>query len=60
MICCIHGTKIGDSMIRKDDKSLQFVIPDTFYSKGLVGFWQLKRIGNKFLILRFLDSTRRV
>ena len=30
MIKCIRGTKVGDSLIRNEDGSLQPIYPDTF------------------------------
>lgn len=60
MIKCIRGTKIGDSLIRNEDGSLQSIYPDTFYPKS-TGYWMLKRIGNwwkiiKVLIVQIMDE----
>lgn len=54
MIKCIRGTKVGDSLIRNEDGSLQSIYPDTFYSKGIIGYWMLKRIGDWWKILKVL------
>lgn len=54
MIKCIRGTKIGDSLLRNEDGNLQSIYPDTFYPKGIEGYWMLKRIGNWWKILKVL------
>lgn len=54
MIKCIRGTKVGDSLIRNEDGSLQSIYPDTFYPKGIIGYWMLKRIGDWWKILKVL------
>lgn len=54
MIRCILAVKLGDSLFRDDEGNLQTTYPDTFYEKGLYGFWQLKLIGENWKIIRFL------
>lgn len=59
MIKCIYGTKIGDSLIRNEDGSLQSIYPDTFYQRGIAGYWMLKRIGDWWKIIKFLGVKQR-
>lgn len=54
MIRCVYGTKIGDSLIQNEDGSFQSIYPDTFYNKGITGYWQLKRIENWWKIIKVL------
>lgn len=54
MIKCIYGTKVGDSLIRNEDGSLQSIYPDTFHPTGTTGYWMLKRIGDWWKILKVL------
>lgn len=53
-IICVKATKIGDSLLRDEVGSLILIHPDSFYEKGLEGFWMLKRIGYNWKIIRFL------
>lgn len=54
MIICVHGTKIGDSLLRDEVGNLLFLYPDTFYIKGIIGYWMLKRVGTRWQILKVL------
>ena len=54
MIKCVHGSKIGDSLIRTDDGNLQSIYPDTFYPRNVSAYWMLKRIGNWWKIIKVL------
>lgn len=55
-IKCVKGQKIGDSLLKLDDGNLLSIYPDTFYNKGLKGFWMVKRIGDWLKILKFLRA----
>lgn len=54
MIICVKGYKVGDSLIREEDGSLLPVYPDTFYPRNVLGYWNLKRIGNYWVIIKVL------
>lgn len=54
MIICVYATKIGDSLLRDEEGNLLLIHPDTFYERGLKGYWMLKRIGSNWKILRVL------
>lgn len=53
-IKCVLATKIGDSLLRDDEGNLLPIYPDTFYERGIKGYWMLKRIGLSWVILRVL------
>jgi len=53
---CILATKIGDSILRNEDGTLQFIYPDTFYEQGLKGYWDLRPYINTYKINKFLRS----
>ena len=55
-IKCVKGQKIGDSLLKLDNGNLLSIYPDTFYDRGLKGFWMIKRIGNWLKILKFLRA----
>ena len=52
----VKGQKIGDSLLKLDNGNLLSVYPDTFYDRGLEGFWMIKRIGDWLRILKFLRA----
>ena len=54
MIKCVYATKIGDSLLRDEEGSLLSIYPNTFYEKGIEGYWMLKRIGDFWVIERVL------
>ena len=53
-IKCILATKIGDSLLRDEEGNLLPIYPDTFYEKGIKGYWMLKQIGMTWVILRVM------
>lgn len=53
-IKCIYGTKLGDSILIDEDGSIVPIHPDTFYEVNLSGYWELKKVGMKWEILRVL------
>ena len=53
-IKCVYATKIGDSLLRDEEGSLILIHPDTFYDRGVSGYWMLKKIGSNWKILRVL------
>ena len=55
-IKCVKGQKVGDSLILLENGNLQPIYPDTFYDRGLKGFWMIKRIGDWLKILKFLRA----
>lgn len=55
-IKCILATKIGDSLLRDEVGNLIPIYPDTFYERGIAGYWQLKEIGMNWKIIGFLKS----
>lgn len=55
-IKCVKGQKVGDSLLKLEDGVLLPIYPDTFYDRGLNGFWMLKRIGDWLKILKFLRA----
>lgn len=57
-IKCVKGQKIGDSLLMLENNSLLSIYPDTFYERGIEGYWMLKKVGNWLEILRFLRAQR--
>lgn len=55
-IKCILGQKVGDSLIRDENGNLISIYPDTFYEKGIKGYWMLKRVGDWQKILKFMRA----
>ena len=58
MIKCVYATKIGDSLLRDEEGSLLSIYPNTFYEKGIEGYWMLKRIGDFWVIERVLVANQ--
>ncbi len=59
---CILGQKIGDSLILDDDGNLQSIYPDVFYSRNMYAYWQLKKMGDFWVIVkvfRVIDENGR-
>ena len=54
MFCCVKGFKVGDSLIRKEDGSLLSIYPDTFYDRGVDGYWLLRKIGDFWVVVKVL------
>ena len=54
MIKCIYGMKIGDSLIRNEDGSLQSIYPETFYRRNALGYWMIKKVDNWCVVLKVL------
>lgn len=54
MIKCIYGMKIGDSLIRNEDGSLQSIYPETFYRRNALGYWMIKKVDNWWMVLKVL------
>ena len=54
MIKCVYATKIGDSLLRDEEGVLLSIYPDTFYERGIKGYWMLKQVGNSWVIQRVL------
>ena len=57
MIKCVYATKIGDSLLRDEEGVLLSIYPDTFYERGIKGYWMLKQVGNFWVIVRVLVDT---
>lgn len=55
-IKCVKGQKIGDSLLMLEDNNLLSIYPDTFYERGIEGYWMLKKAGNWLEILKFLRA----
>lgn len=55
-IKCILGQKVGDSLIRDENGNLISIYPDTFYERGIKGYWMLKRMGDWWIILKFIRA----
>lgn len=55
-IKCVKGQKIGDSLLELDNGNFLSIYPDTFYDRGLKGFWMIKKIGDWLKILKFLRA----
>ena len=55
-IKCVKGQKIGDSLLLVDNGELLSIYPDTFYNRNVEGFWMLKRIDDRFKIIKFLRA----
>ena len=55
-IKCVKGRKVGDSLLKLEDGALLPIYPDTFYDRGLKGFWMIKKIGDWLKILKFLRA----
>lgn len=54
MIICVKGIKIGDSVLKLEDGTLQCIYPDTHYVRGHEGYWMLQKIDPYWKIIRVL------
>lgn len=49
----IKGTKVGETIIMRDDGFPTYVIRDSFYNIGMSGYWLIRSDGVNNQIIRY-------
>jgi hypothetical protein len=53
----VRGKKLNSTSILKDGGGIVPVFEDTFHPNGREGFWLLKKVGNWWVIAKYISSV---